>query len=183
MAGTIARISHVPVRVREVWNADTCPSNLLPWLAWAVSVDTWDSNWTDAQKRGAIRNSVGVHRYKGTIGAVKDAMAGLGYGVQIQEWFNQIPEGEPYTFAILLDSEQQGIAEADLQRLFALIESAKNLRSHLSEVQLQATSRCAVYVPSIAVMGHDITVEFVGNLVADGSAFADGEFIANGIKL
>ncbi|EHS5692594.1 TPA: phage tail protein I, partial [Escherichia coli] len=38
-AKACAEIEKTPVRIRELWNPDTCPANLLPWLAWAFSVD------------------------------------------------------------------------------------------------------------------------------------------------
>lgn len=34
--------------VRDIWSPTTCPIALLPWLAWGLSVDVWDSNWTEA---------------------------------------------------------------------------------------------------------------------------------------
>jgi hypothetical protein len=32
----------LPVPLRELWDPWTCPMALLPWLAWALSVDIWD---------------------------------------------------------------------------------------------------------------------------------------------
>ncbi|WP_159188082.1 phage tail protein I, partial [Escherichia coli] len=37
-AKACAEIEKTPVSIRELWNPDTCPANLLPWLAWAFSV-------------------------------------------------------------------------------------------------------------------------------------------------
>ncbi|MDT9105875.1 phage tail protein I, partial [Escherichia coli] len=106
LAEAIARISDVPTPARDVWNPDTCQANLLPWLAWAFSVDEWDADWSEAQKRAAIKAAVPVQRYKGTIGAVREALAALGFGVQVQEWFNQLPAGAPYTYRLLLTADQ-----------------------------------------------------------------------------
>ncbi|WP_332113935.1 phage tail protein I, partial [Escherichia coli] len=39
-----------PVSIRELWNPDTCPANLLPSLAWAFSVHTWDEKWPEEPK-------------------------------------------------------------------------------------------------------------------------------------
>lgn len=74
------RITVLPVPVRDTWNPATCPAQLLPWLAWALSVDRWDNGWTDDQKRAVIAASVTVHRRKGTFGAVQSALAAAGYG-------------------------------------------------------------------------------------------------------
>lgn len=66
--------------IATLWNPETCPANILPWLAWALSVDNWDANWSEGTKRNAIAASVAIHRRKGTVRAVKDALAAAGYG-------------------------------------------------------------------------------------------------------
>lgn len=68
------------VPLREIWDPETCPVSLLPWLAGAFSVDEWDPGWSESAKRAAIAQSFSVHQKKGTIGAVKEAVAAAGYG-------------------------------------------------------------------------------------------------------
>ncbi len=75
-----ARISDIPVPVRDVWNADTCPAHMLPWLAWAFGVDEWDAGWSDDAKRQTIRDAVMIQRRKGTVWSIKRAIAAAGYG-------------------------------------------------------------------------------------------------------
>ncbi len=64
----------------HLWNPATCPAALLPWLAWALSVDEWDDTWTEATKRAVVAASVEVHRRKGTVGSIKRALAVAGLG-------------------------------------------------------------------------------------------------------
>ncbi len=75
----IARISDVPIRARTVWNAQTCDVALLPWLAWALGVDEWDSEWTESTKRAVIASSAAVHRTKGTLKSIRLALSSAGY--------------------------------------------------------------------------------------------------------
>lgn len=75
-----ARISAVPVPIATLWNPDTCPAAILPWLAWALSVDHWDSGWSEDAKRQSLRKSISIHRVKGTVASVKLALAAAGYG-------------------------------------------------------------------------------------------------------
>lgn len=72
--------SDIDVPIRTLWNPATCPAALLPWLAWSLSVDEWDAGWSEARQREVIAASIGVHRRKGTIAAIKTAMATMGYG-------------------------------------------------------------------------------------------------------
>ena len=71
----------------DIWNPDKAPEKFLPWLAWSVSVDEWDTDWTAERKRAVVRNSVAVHRLKGTKGAVRRALEAMGFGAEITEWF------------------------------------------------------------------------------------------------
>jgi phage tail P2-like protein len=66
--------------IARMWNPDTCPAAFLPWLAWALSVDTWDAGWTEETQRAVIRASIAVHRRKGTRAAVRTALDAAGYG-------------------------------------------------------------------------------------------------------
>lgn len=158
ISDAIERAATVPVVVREVWNPDTCPANLLAWLAWAFSVDEWDPAWTDAQKRGAIKSAVAIHKYKGTIGAVRQALAGLFFDARVQEWFNQIPAGNAYTFRILLGVNQVGADQDAFSSLFTVVDRTKNLRSHLDEIELIVTTPAGPYLAACTNLGTEISV-------------------------
>lgn len=184
LSETIGRVSDVPAPLRDVWDPETCPTSLLPWLAWAFSVDQWDSNWTEAQKRATVQRAVAVHRYKGTIGAVREAIAALGIQAQVQEWFNQAPAAAAYTFRLLLDASQTSTSQAQLQKLLEVVGSTKNLRSHLDTVVPGVTSEARIFVGAVAQTGHEITVSYGGGgLVLDGTWTLNGTYKLNGLKI
>lgn len=82
----------LPVPNATLWNPDTCPEALLPWLAHALSVDLWNPDWPEEWKRRSIRESVQVHRKKGTVASIRRALAALGLtNVRIYEKY-----GTPY---------------------------------------------------------------------------------------
>ncbi|MBF9235590.1 phage tail protein I [Microvirga alba] len=78
--GATARLGDVPTPLRDVWNPDTCPASLLPWLAWAFGVDEWDSGWSEEAKRNTIRDAVMIQRRKGSVWSIKRAISAAGYG-------------------------------------------------------------------------------------------------------
>lgn len=81
MALALARISDVPVRpVSDAWDPERCPVEMLPWLAWALSVDEWDELWPEDVKRRVVATSAQVHRLKGTPDGVRLALDAAGYG-------------------------------------------------------------------------------------------------------
>lgn len=61
-----------------LWNADSCPVDLLPYLAWAMSVEEWDDEWSEDKKRLVIKESRFIHQHKGTLSAIKRALASIG---------------------------------------------------------------------------------------------------------
>jgi phage tail P2-like protein len=158
LSGAIERIGAVPAAVRDVWDADTCPAAVLPWLAWSFSVDNWEQGWSDLQKRGVIKQSVGVHKQKGTIGAVLAAVNALGIGAQVVEWHKQIPAGDPYTFKLKLEADQQPVTMTTITGLLSIVENTKNLRSHLSVVELGATTTEEMNLACASFVGVQITV-------------------------
>jgi hypothetical protein len=64
--------------ITSLWSAANCPIDLLPYLAWALSVDIWDDAWPETTKREAVRKSLEMHRIKTTLAGIKAhvAMAG-----------------------------------------------------------------------------------------------------------
>jgi phage tail P2-like protein len=66
--------------IRAQWNPQTCPEDLLTWLAWAYNVDEWDANWPEAAKRQTIADSIELHRRKGTVDSIRRVLRNAGYG-------------------------------------------------------------------------------------------------------
>lgn len=125
--GASSRVSSIPVPLRSLWNPDTCPVSLLPWLAWGLSVDEWNPDWTEPQKRSVIRESVSVHRLKGTIGAVRRIVDSFGLGIVIREWWQKSPAGTPHTFTLSISVDQ--IPTGALDSIINSVRKAKPIRS------------------------------------------------------
>ncbi len=135
LEATMCRASDIPVPIDTLWNARTCPENLLPWLAWALSVDTWDSTWPEIIKRQVIADSVHVHRIKGTLASVRRVLNGLNIQADISEWFEH--GGPPHTFQLTAWTDDQEIGggapilNAALYRnLISAVDNVKPVRSH-----------------------------------------------------
>lgn len=158
MEGATARLSDVPVPVRDVWNPDTCPASLLPWLAFAFSVDSWNTDWTEAQKRQVIRDSVFVHRHKGTLGAVRRALSSLGLQAEVIEWFDKVPAGAPYTFSVSVDVTDSAVSDETFEQARSVIMRTKNLRSHLSALNMRGSVRGSIYAGACVVSGIETTI-------------------------
>lgn len=62
--------------IRHLWNPRLCAERLLPYLAWALSVDIWDTDWDADKKRTVCANAFLDHERKGTLATIKQY---LGY--------------------------------------------------------------------------------------------------------
>lgn len=133
LAAVTARASDVDLStVSTLWNADTCPLELLPWLAWAEQVPVWSSNWSEETQRSAITAARAIRRTRGTAGAVKTALRSLNLGVQTEEWFEQSPAGTPGTFKLFVDLTERGLDQAEQESIERAVNYSKNVRSHWS---------------------------------------------------
>lgn len=153
LAEALARLSGVPVPVATLWNPDTCPAALLPWLAWAMSVDQWEPDWTETQRREVVRRAVAMHKVKGTRGALERAVGALGYAVRVREWFEEEPRGAPYTFRLEVEVDDRGISDGLYAQLRATAEAARNVRSHLAGLRAVSTVRGVLRTGTAALGG------------------------------
>lgn len=135
-AEALAQIERVPVPIRQLLNPDTCPVQFLPYLAWAFSVDRWDSTWSESTKRQVIKGSYFIHSRKGTIGSLRRVVEPLGYLIEVVEWWKMVPEGVPGTFALKVGVLDTGITDEMYQELTWLIDDAKPLSRHLTALAI-----------------------------------------------
>ncbi len=139
LAATTSRIDTIPVPVRNLWNPDLLHVDFLPFLAWALSVDAWDSNWTEDRKRHAIKAAIALHRVKGTPAALKSALNALELGVQVKEWFEY--GGKPYHFRLDVELSDTGLSRKEVETIEAVALAVKNERSKLEVLKVWLSGR------------------------------------------
>lgn len=67
----LARPDQIPAPLRQLWRPDEIDPALLPWLAWALSVDYWREDWSEAKRRSVAGYSIHHHQTKGTLASVR----------------------------------------------------------------------------------------------------------------
>jgi len=154
----LAEIERVPTPLRQLWNPDTCPMPLLPYLAWAFSVDRWDTTWSDATKRGVVRSAFYVHQKKGTISALRRVVEPLGYLLEVTEWWQTDPPGPRGTFALRIGVLDTGITEEMFTELERLIADAKPLTRHITGLDITLSTSLTTYVGVSVYDGDELDV-------------------------
>jgi phage tail P2-like protein len=139
------------VPLRELWNPDTCPVELLPWLAWAVVSENWEASWPESVKRARIKASVGIHKIRGTTAAVRRVVNSFGADLAMREWWQQSPKGEPYTFTLALKVHPNLPQSPQyLDSILRVVDEAKPARAHYT-FSIARSARADVATPTAAL--------------------------------
>lgn len=174
-----AKLSGITVAIRTLWTPTTCPVDLLPYLAWALSVDRWDKDWSAERKIAAIQRSYWLHRRKGTRGAVRRVIEDMGFSATFAEWFDV--GDEPGTFRLEVDVNDVGLTPKTLDELERLIGDAKPVSRHLAQMTIATSSRGTAHIGAISFIGEEISVypsgyQPDGEIYYNGLIFHDGNY-------
>lgn len=147
----------IAVPIGTLWNPAECPAVLLPWLAWALHItdgEGWALAETVAQKRALIARSIELHRKKGTVWSVVEALRSIGFGAS--EIVERLPQntfdgaiaysgGAQYDafgwaqFRLVADlGEERPLRSDEIDRIVAVVEEWKPLHTELVDVQFKA---------------------------------------------
>lgn len=167
-----ARLSAITVALRTLWTPTACPVDLLPYLAWALSVDRWDKSWPAAKKVAAIQQSYWLHRRKGTRAAVRRVIEDMGFSATFAEWFDV--GDEPGTFRLEVDVNDVGITPKTLDELNRLIGDAKPVSRHLSRMTISTSSSGDIWT-GLALFDGDVISVYPPGYKPDDSIHYDAQ--------
>ncbi|MFE0411949.1 phage tail protein I [Citrobacter freundii] len=143
---------------------DGLESAVLDHLAWQWNSDTWRDNWPVSLKRSVFKSIIRTKRIKGTRAAVEDVVSSLGGVVDIKEWFEQSPRGEPYTASIVASINSFDGAVPSKEMLDDVIRSIKYAKSART---LYSFTQAANISSGIGIAGGLQSVSYV-RLIGEG---------------
>ena len=167
------RITDIPVDLNTLWSPDTCPVHLLPYLAWAFSVDRWDEGWTESVKRQVVKDAFYIHQHKGTTSAVRRVVEPFGFLIRIIEWWQT---GEtPGTFRLDIGVQDQGITEDTYLELERLISDAKPCSRHMIGMSINLQTSGPYWVGAASYLGEEITIyPYINETIISGGTAHEG---------
>lgn len=151
------RVDGIETPFRALWSPQDCPEELLPWLAWALSIDQWDAAWPLNIRRARVASAIAIQRRKGTRKSVTDVVNSFGGNVVIREWWEKTPPATPHTFSLTvsLGGQSDAVPGADfIEAVIAEVARTKPARSHFDftvglsargRIGLRAMGRAATY--------------------------------------
>lgn len=150
--GATARIEDVPIPIRSMWDPATCPAFMLPWLAWGLSIDLWDTDWSEPAKRAAVALAIGDQRRKGTRASLREVLDRFDPLIGLVEWFEDRGTLAPHTFRLELPLGADSAVDYDETLVAALLRdigAIKPLRSHMFAVH-RMIAQTELYVSAAA---------------------------------
>ena len=166
----INRVTNKPLVISQLWAPWQCPVELLPWLAWANSVDNWDNTWSEQTKRQVIDNAFEVHRYKATPHAIALALSSLDVAVTESEWWQHNgTKGVNQLNAMISDA---GISLDTVRAIQTAVDSAKRGVIHYN-IRTVATSHGDIVASATTMSATIPTVAYytLDHLDSDGASY------------
>lgn len=127
-------LQKVTVAIRDALilpRIDELSEEVIDILTWQWSVDFYDELKSLAEKRNAVKQSIAMHRIKGTRRAVELALHMVYTSGEVSEWFEY--GGRPYYFRVRF-IEPDSIRTEDVDRVIRIINAVKNTRSWLESI-------------------------------------------------
>lgn len=165
-----------PIPLRSLWDPQTCPYELLPYLAWQYSVDRWDENWSEEIKRKVIAEAFEIHKLKGTKEAIRRAVEPFGFLIKIIEWWQN--NQTPGSFGLEIGVLDKGITEESYNELSRIIDDVKPVSRQLSKLAIQLVSKGSVTIGASSYDGNTLDIyPYIAETVATQSENHSGATI------
>ena len=130
-------IAGIPVAELLVYNIDQVDAKAIPALAEQFDVLGYKGMRlakTEDDQRQIIKRAIELHRYKGTIWSVKEAMKSVGFA---DVTINEHVAGHWANFSITLLNAGVGITDSSILELRKMIEEYKPQRSNLVAIEME----------------------------------------------
>ena len=121
---------------------DELPEAVVDLLAWQLHVDFYDELKSLAEKRNDVKQSIAMHRIKGTRMAVELALHMVYESGEVREWFEY--GGRPYYFRVRF-IRPETVRLEDVDRVIRIIHAVKNTRSWLESIGFTRPVRIGMY--------------------------------------
>ncbi|WP_248791562.1 phage tail protein I [Escherichia coli] len=152
------RFAQLDLTALMVYLVDLIDASALPALAEQFHVqglEGWLFTTDEREKRELIKQAIELHKYKGTIWAVRRVLEILSLPGTISEWFEY--GGKAYFFKVDIELVDKGMDENLFNDLVELIHEYKNTRSKLEALIVWIINQSAIPVIGCALYGGELT--------------------------
>ncbi|HJU45744.1 MAG TPA: phage tail protein [Chitinophagaceae bacterium] len=133
------RFSELELDKLLVYLIDTVDSDAIPYLAEQFDVLGYKGfklATTEADQREIIKRSIELHRYKGTLWAVREALTSIGFGDAV---IVEHVDDHWAKFRVTIELGGRALSITEIDELVKMISEYKNTRSHLADLSYTLT--------------------------------------------
>lgn len=123
----------------------TMSSELLDELAWGLNIPEYRSEYDVDVKRRLVKTAILTHRMRGTVAAVEKVVSDIFGDGYVEEWFDY--DGSPFHFKV--HTSYIGAVDQDAAAFDHAVMSAKNLRSILDEIVVEAAIQTSLFAAGV----------------------------------
>lgn len=152
----IAQFRPAIEEVSRLLDPTRCDAKFLPILAQFYCVDMWSDAMSESDKRAYIKNAMLLKRRKGSVWAVKQALASIGVETDLEEWFNYA--GDPFHYRVSVNVKDRGLDDATINLIESIASTHKNVRSQLDAIMIYLSNTCSIHYASASTSGEVTTV-------------------------
>jgi phage tail P2-like protein len=162
-----------------IYCIDTVEASALPALAEQFDVlgyKGWALCNTEQDRRNLIKKAIELHRYKGTVWAIRESLKSIGFtDVTVEEGVN----GHWARFRVTLNNQNVPITDASFSNVIFMINEYKNTRSVLDAVIMKLFVSDSIQIEDGLA---DVLEEIKGtdNIIFNGALFHDGTALHDG---
>lgn len=155
----------------QLMDPDRTPAAFLPYLAADRAVNEWSTTAPETEKRLTVKLAWPTARQAGTRQALENAAKGLQLSPEVRAWYEQKPQGVPYSFAVRAWTELPYSETIDA-RLDRRLADAKSERDILSiSVGLSAFGSHSIGAATLCGELATIYPNVLAGVEASGRAF------------
>lgn len=163
----------VPLEVLLVYLVDKVPAAALPLLASQFDVLGYKGMrlaTTEQDQRNLIKRAIELHRYKGTVWAVEEALKSIGFtDILIVEHVS----GHWANFRVEITNVSIRLTAGTVTDIISMIKEYKNTRSHLVDVLMRLQFEDTLFVNDDQAFVF-IEIRIFDNLYLSGTLFYNG---------
>ncbi|ASA54678.1 phage tail protein I [Vibrio gazogenes] len=105
---------------------------IVPYIASEFQLPVWDTSDTEPVKRNLAGHAWQVRKMSGTRAGLKLALESFDFQSQIKPWYQQQPQGQPYSLEIVAwEKGNKPVNVANVKKLLAYIEDTKSERDQI----------------------------------------------------
>ena len=137
---------------------DAVSNSILTELAtqFHVTTEGWNDCKTREEKINLIKNSIPLHRTKGTVKAIKDCINIENVDAQYIAWYEY--DGIPHHFKIKFSFDGEPITDKIKNKILKKIDEFKQLRAKLDITELQNIIKTNLFISPVTLISRKIIV-------------------------